>query len=145
MADAKSIVKKLKEAETKYVDFRFTDPRGKWQHVAFDIGMCDEDALKEGIMFDGSSIAGWKAINESDMLLMPDLDSLTFDPFAAQTTAVLFCDVLNPGEGTPTTAARAASPRRPRTSSSRPRLPTLPSSVPKPNSSCSTMSVTRPR
>ena len=101
MADAKSIVKKLKEAETKYVDFRFTDPRGKWQHVAFDIGMCDEDALKEGIMFDGSSIAGWKAINESDMLLMPDLDSLTFDPFAAQTTAVLFCDVLNPGEGTP--------------------------------------------
>src|SRR3546814_3849220 len=101
MADAKAVVKKRKEAETKYVDFRFTDPRGKWQHVAFDIGMCDEDALKEGIMFDGSSIAGWKAINESDMLLMPDLDSLTFDPFAAQTTAVLFCDVLNPGEGTP--------------------------------------------
>src|SRR3546814_14470104 len=63
--------------------------------------MCDEDALKEGIMFDGSSIAGWKAINESDMPLMPDLDSLTFDPFAAQTTAVLLCDVLNPGEGTP--------------------------------------------
>src|SRR3546814_15809747 len=98
MADAKSVVKKLKEAETKYVDFRFTDPRGKWQHVAFDIGMCDEDALKEGIMFDGSSIAGWKAINESDIPLMPDLDSLTFAPFAAQTTAVLFCDVLNPSE-----------------------------------------------
>ena len=89
MADAKSIVKQLKEKDAKYVDFRFTDPRGKWQHVAFDITMCDEATLKEGIMFDGSSIAGWKAINESDMLLKPDLDTLTFDPFSAQTTAIL--------------------------------------------------------
>ena len=101
MADAKSIIKKLKEKETKYVDFRFTDPRGKWQHVAFDITMIDEPTLKEGIMFDGSSIVGWKAINESDMLLKPDLDNLTFDPFSAQTTAILFCDVLEPHEGTP--------------------------------------------
>src|SRR5690606_11791787 len=101
MADAKSIVKQLKDKDTKYVDFRFTDPKGKWQHVAFDIGMIDDAALKEGIMFAGSSIAGWKAINESDMLLQPDLDTLHFDPFSAQTTAVIFCDVLEPHEGTP--------------------------------------------
>ncbi len=59
----------------KYVDFRFTDPRGKWQHLAQHVATVDEDLLTEGIMFDGSSIAGWKAINESDMTLMPDLST----------------------------------------------------------------------
>ena len=57
---------------SKYVDFRFTDPKGKWQHVTFDVTMVDEDLFADGVMFDGSSIAGWKAINESDMCLMPD-------------------------------------------------------------------------
>ena len=62
----------IKDNDVKYVDFRFTDPRGKWQHVTFDVTMIEEDTFAEGQMFDGSSIAGWKAINESDMSLMPD-------------------------------------------------------------------------
>ena len=70
--DAKSVLKMIDEKEVKFVDLRFTDPRGKWQHVTFDLSMIDEDIFTHGTMFDGSSIAGWKAINESDMCLMPD-------------------------------------------------------------------------
>ena len=72
MADAKSVTKKIKDDDIKFVDLRFTDPRGKMQHVTMDSKIMDEDAFTDGIMFDGSSIAGWKAINESDMKLMPD-------------------------------------------------------------------------
>src|SRR5476649_1399652 len=103
MADKKTtsndIQKLIKEKEVKYVDIRFTDPRGKWQHVTFDLMMVDEDFLEVGTMFDGSSIAGWKAINESDMLLKPDLDTAVIDPFFAQTTLILICDVLEPLTG----------------------------------------------
>ena len=70
---AKELLQRIKAEDIKYVDFRFTDPRGKWQHVTFDRSLVDEEALTEGVMFDGSSIAGWKAINESDMNLMPDV------------------------------------------------------------------------
>ena len=83
MADAKSVLKLIKDKEVKFVDLRFTDPRGKWQHVTFDIGMIEEETFSEGQMFDGSSIAGWKAINESDMCLMPDPVTATIDPFFA--------------------------------------------------------------
>ena len=97
MADKKTtagdILKLIKDKEVKFVDMRFTDPRGKWQHVTFDLSMVDDDFLNDGTMFDGSSIAGWKAINESDMLLMPDLDTAVIDPFFAQTTLILICDV----------------------------------------------------
>ena len=96
MADAKSVTKKIKDEEIKYVDLRFTDPRGKMQHVTMDAREMDEDAFSEGIMFDGSSIAGWKAINESDMKLMPDISSAVIDPFFAQSTLAVFCDVLEP-------------------------------------------------
>ena len=72
MADAKHVVKKIKDDEIKFVDLRFTDPRGKMQHVTMDSKLMDEEAFTDGIMFDGSSIAGWKVINESDMKLMPD-------------------------------------------------------------------------
>ncbi len=99
MKTVKDVVKFMKEKEVKYVDFRFTDYRGKWQHVTFDVTMCDEDLLSEGIMFDGSSIAGWKAINESDMMLMPDPTSAQIDPFFAQTTLSIVCDVLDPISG----------------------------------------------
>ena len=75
MADAKSVTKKIKDEEIKYVDLRFTDPRGKMQHLTMDPREMDEDAFNDGIMFDGSSIAGWKVINESDMKLMPDPNS----------------------------------------------------------------------
>ena len=96
MKTAKDVLKSIKDNDVKYVDLRFTDPRGKWQHVTFDVGMIDEDVFAEGTMFDGSSIAGWKAINESDMLLLPDLDTAVIDPFFAQTTLILICDVLEP-------------------------------------------------
>ncbi|MFP3944260.1 MAG: type I glutamate--ammonia ligase [Alphaproteobacteria bacterium] len=96
MSDINSVLKKIKDEDVKYVDLRFTDPRGKWQHVSFDASMVDEEFLAEGAMFDGSSIAGWKAINESDMNLMPDAASAVIDPFIAQPTLVLFCDVLEP-------------------------------------------------
>lgn len=93
--------KMVKEFEIAYVDFRFTDLRGKLQHTAQHISTVDEDLLSEGIMFDGSSIAGWKAINESDMLLKPDLSTATLDPFSAQPTLTVFCDVLEPSTGQP--------------------------------------------
>jgi glutamine synthetase len=101
MANYKDILNEIKEKDVKYVDVRFTDMRGKLQHVTFDIDMVDEEFLTDGTMFDGSSIAGWKAINESDMKLRPDLDSARIDPFYQQTTLFLFCDVLNPDTNTP--------------------------------------------
>ena len=99
MKTAKDVLKSIKDNDVKYVDLRFTDPRGKWQHVTFDISLVDEEAFSEGLMFDGSSIAGWKAINESDMLLKPDLETAVIDPFFAQTTLILICDVLEPLTG----------------------------------------------
>src|SRR3954471_3017338 len=88
--------KKLKENDIQYVSFRFTDMRGKLQHTAQHISTVDADLLKDGVMFDGSSIAGWKAINESDMILMPDVATARLDPFAAQPTLNVFCDVYEP-------------------------------------------------
>jgi len=91
----------VKETKAEWVDLRFTDPKGKWQHLTMCSDVVDEDMLSEGIMFDGSSIAGWKAINESDMVLKPDLDSVTIDPFTADSTVVVFCDILDPITGQP--------------------------------------------
>jgi glutamine synthetase len=99
MSTANDVIKQIKDNDIKYVDFRFTDPRGKWQHVTFDVSVLDADALNEGIAFDGSSIAGWKAINESDMLLKPDFETATQDPFFAASTLVLVCDVVEPTTG----------------------------------------------
>ncbi len=99
--DANSVLKMIKDKEVKFVDLRFTDPRGKWQHVTFDLSLVDEDFLTEGTMFDGSSIAGWKAINESDMTLVPDCDTAVIDPFFAQTTLSITCDVIEPTTGQP--------------------------------------------
>ena len=99
MSDA--IFKTIKEKDVQYVDLRFTDMRGKMQHVTFDLSMVDKDLFVDGTMFDGSSIAGWKAINESDMLLMPDPSSARIDPFFQQTTLAIMCDILNPNDNTP--------------------------------------------
>ena len=100
-ADAKSVLKMIQDKEVKFVDLRFTDPRGKWQHVTFDLSQITEEAFSEGLMFDGSSIAGWKAINESDMTLMPDPATAVIDPFFAQTTLAIVCDVHEPLTGQP--------------------------------------------
>ncbi len=99
MTTPDDIQKLIKEKEVKFVDLRFTDPKGKWHHVTFDLMLVDEDFLTEGTMFDGSSIGGWKAINESDMLLKPDLDTAVLDPFFAQTTLTLVADVCEPSTG----------------------------------------------
>ena len=96
-----NVMNMIKENDVKYVDFRFTDPRGKWQHTAQHVSTIDEDIFRDGIMFDGSSIAGWKAINESDMTLMPDTETAVMDPFSAQPLLILFCDVLDPLRGQP--------------------------------------------
>ena len=101
MADAKSVLQTIKEKDVKYVDLRFSDPRGKWQHVSIDTDLVDDDFFAEGIMFDGSSIAGWKAINESDMTLIPDPSTAVLDPFTAQNTLILVCDIHEPSTGEP--------------------------------------------
>ncbi|MFO0997074.1 MAG: type I glutamate--ammonia ligase [Alphaproteobacteria bacterium] len=93
------VMKMIKDNQVKYVDLRFTDPRGKWQHTAQAVETMDEAAFADGIMFDGSSIAGWKAINESDMILMPDPSSAVMDPFAAQPSLIVVCDVIEPSTG----------------------------------------------
>ena len=94
-----NVLKMIKDKDVKYVDLRFTDPRGKWQHTAQTVSTIDEDAFVDGIMFDGSSIAGWKAINDSDMTLMLDASSAVMDPFAAQPSLIVFCDVHEPSTG----------------------------------------------
>jgi glutamine synthetase len=94
------IFKTIKEKDVQYVDLRFTDMRGKMQHVTFDLSMVDKSLFVDGTMFDGSSIAGWKAINESDMLLMPDPSSARIDPFFQNTTLAIMCDILNPNDNT---------------------------------------------
>ncbi|HVJ51285.1 MAG TPA: type I glutamate--ammonia ligase [Aliidongia sp.] len=99
MSTVEKVLEMIKENEVKYVDFRFTDPRGKWQHLSHHVRTVDADLLTDGVMFDGSSIAGWKAINESDMVLLPDLSTAVLDPFSAQTQLIIVCDIAEPGTG----------------------------------------------
>ena len=99
MTTAADIMKQIKDNDVKFVDLRFTDPKGKLQHVTMDIAEVEEDMFADGVMFDGSSIAGWKAINESDMVLMPDTETVHMDPFFAQSTMVILCDILDPISG----------------------------------------------
>ncbi|WP_026380096.1 type I glutamate--ammonia ligase [Afifella pfennigii] len=101
MSNASDVLKSIKDNDVKFVDLRFTDPRGKMQHVTMDVAVVDEDMFADGVMFDGSSIAGWKAINESDMTLMPDPETAVMDPFFAQPTLAIFCDILEPSTGEP--------------------------------------------
>ena len=87
---ASSVLKVMKDKEIEYVDLRFTDPRGKLQHVTMDGKIVDDSMLNDGVFFDGSSIAGWKAINESDMILKPDLSRTVVDPFTSHNTLNIF-------------------------------------------------------
>ena len=95
----KDIIARIKDNDIEWVDLRFTDPKGKWQHLTMCAGVIDEDALEDGLMFDGSSIEGWKAINESDMILKPDLEAVYDDPFSATPMLVMFCDIVEPSTG----------------------------------------------
>jgi len=95
------VLKALKDEDIPFVDLRFTDPRGKWQHLTMCSDFIDDDSFVDGIMFDGSSIAGWKAINESDMALIPDASTAVMDPFAAQPSMIMCCDIMEPTTGQP--------------------------------------------
>ncbi|HXY76463.1 MAG TPA: glutamate--ammonia ligase [Steroidobacteraceae bacterium] len=90
------VLKLIKEKQAKFADLRFTDTRGKEQHVTIPARLVDEDLFRDGKMFDGSSIAGWKGINESDMILMPDPNTAVIDPFFEETTVDIRCDVIEP-------------------------------------------------
>ena len=90
------MLKLIKEKQAKFADLRFTDTRGKEQHVTHPARARDEDFFRDGKMFDGSSIAGWKGINESDMILMPDAATAVIDPFFEETTVDIRCDVIEP-------------------------------------------------
>ena len=96
---ASDVLKLIKDKEIEWVDLRFTDPKGKWQHLTMVSGVVGEDELNDGFMFDGSSIEGWKAINESDMILKPDLDAIWLDPFSATPMLILVCDIVEPSTG----------------------------------------------
>ena len=99
MKNASDVLKMIKDKDVKFVDFRFTDTKGKMQHVTAQRACVDEDVFTDGYAFDGSSIAGWKGIESSDMLLMPDPATAHLDPFFAQSTVAIFCDVLEPTTG----------------------------------------------
>jgi len=98
---AEEVLKMVKDNEVKFVDFRFADTRGKEQHVTVPVSAFDIDKFESGHAFDGSSIAGWKGIEASDMLLMPDPNTAVIDPFFEETTLNLTCDVLEPADGKP--------------------------------------------
>ncbi|MBK1722083.1 glutamate--ammonia ligase [Thiocystis violacea] len=90
------VIKMIKDNEVRFVDLRFTDTRGKEQHVSMPASVIDEDMFKDGKMFDGSSIAGWKGIEASDMVLMPEADTAVMDPFTDENTLIIRCDILEP-------------------------------------------------
>lgn len=94
-------LKYCKDNAVQYIDFNFSDMRGAWHHTAQHIKSIDQRILERGLFFDGSSIAGWKTINNSDMILMPDLARVCIDPFAAQTTLKVFCDIYDPDTNAP--------------------------------------------
>ena len=94
-----SVLKTIADEDIEYVDIRFTDPRGKLQHVTVMSDQVDADFIDEGFMFDGSSIAGWKSIEASDMKLMMDTNSAYVDPFYAEKTLCVHCSVVEPDTG----------------------------------------------
>ena len=97
--NAAEVLKLIKDKEVKFVDLRFTDTRGKEQHVSVPAKVFDNDKFESGHAFDGSSIAGWKGIQASDMLLMPDPGTAVIDPFMDEITLNITCDVIEPGDG----------------------------------------------
>src|SRR6187399_105963 len=99
MATPADVLKMIKDKEVKFVDLRFTDTRGKEQHVSVPARQFTNDKFESGHAFDGSSIAGWKGIQASDMLLMPDPSTANIDPFMDETTLLITCDVVEPSDG----------------------------------------------
>ena len=99
MAETTSVLERIQQEDVQTVDFRFTDLSGRWQHIGFAAAKVDQRLLDEGIMFDGSTVPGWRDASESDMMLVPDLECAVLDPFSAQPTLILIADVAEPGSG----------------------------------------------
>ncbi len=99
MTSAQDVMKMMSDNEVQFVDLRFTDTKGKEQHVSVPAKMFDLEKFEEGHAFDGSSIGGWKGIEASDMLLMPDPDTVRMDPFREENTLIVSCDVIEPSTG----------------------------------------------
>ena len=99
MTTASDILNVIKEKGAEFVDFRFTDTKGRWHHMTQHVSTVDDDMLTDGIMFDGSSISGWKTIDDSDMLLLPDFTTAVMDPFSSVPQLVIICNVAEPSTG----------------------------------------------
>jgi len=97
--NAQDVMKMIQENEVRFVDLRFTDTRGKEHHVGLPVSAFEEEHFEHGHPFDGSSLAGWKGIQASDMILMPEPSSAYIDPFFDETTLVITCDVIEPSDG----------------------------------------------
>jgi len=96
---ADELIAAMKEHDVRHVDFRFTDPKGKAHHITQYHTTVDDDLLTDGVIFDGSSIEGWKDISQSDMIMSPDVTTAVLDPFAAEPTMIVVCDILEPSTG----------------------------------------------
>ena len=143
MATEHEILSRIKDEEIEWIDLRFTDPKGKWHHLTMAAGLIDDDQLNDGFMFDGSSIAGWKAINEGDMILKPDLDAVYVIRSARLRCWSCSATSSNPRLASFTAATRARPRPAPRPISRRPASATPCSSGRRPSSSCSTTSASR--
>jgi glutamine synthetase len=99
MSGPSDVIKMMKDNNATFVDLRFTDSKGKQQHVTLPAHSVDESMFESGKMFDGSSIAGWKGINESDMILMPDAETAVMDPFSEEPQMIITCDIVEPATG----------------------------------------------
>jgi len=99
MSDVQKVLDLIKEEEIEYVDLRYSDTKGKMYHISMCADLVDEDMFEEGVMFDGSSVPGWKTINDSDMILQLDPSTAIIDPFYGQATISIFCSVVEPATG----------------------------------------------
>ena len=93
---AKDVIKMIEDHNVKFIDFRFTDTKGKEQHISVPAHSIDTEKLEEGQMFDGSSISGWQPINDSDMIMMPDAETAILDPFTEEVTLNIRCNIIQP-------------------------------------------------
>src|SRR5688572_13845570 len=99
MPDVQAVLERLQSDGVQTVDVRFTDLRGQWQHIGVAVRSVTPELLEQGVMFDGSAIAGWRDVSQSDMLLKPDLASAVLDPFSAQPCLILIGNVAEPSTG----------------------------------------------
>lgn len=141
--DTQEFLSKIKDEGIEYVDIRFTDTRGALQHVTIVSDLVDEDFLEEGFMFDGSSIAGWKSIEASDMKLMPDVSTAYVDPFYAETTICMHCSIVEPDTGESYERDPVAPLKRPKPICVPRALATTPTLAPRLSSSSLTTSNSR--